>query len=272
MKKTLQQIIREDFNKSYKCNLKAEDVIAKTDYFKKSTVVESKAMICSDDSANLEDSLSVGTSLQEERPINSTKLITCKEELDDEVSNEEETEQCEIKKPSNKFLFYQRAFRSTAIFAATLIIVISILTINVTMLNDEKKFWNDKIDSQFKDNSLSDSELKYMQKNTDKIYENAIFEVMINDHTKLKIYKGTSYINHEKSNKIYFYKIVDSHEDICGLTLECNNKIINVTSDNVFGILTVIISNNSTMYDSFVVVASYGSTSIKYQVSVPTSL
>ena len=56
------------------------------------------------------------------------------------------------------------------------------------MLNDEKKFWNDKIDSQFKDNSLSDSELKYMQKNTDKIYENAIFEVMINDHTKLKIY------------------------------------------------------------------------------------
>ena len=131
---------------------------------------------------------------------------------------------------------------------------------------------DDKIDSQFKDNSLSDSELKYMQKNTDKIYENAIFEVMINDHTKLKIYKGTSYINHEKSNKIYFYKIVDSHEDICGLTLECNNKIINVTSDNVFGILTVIISNNSTMYDSFVVVASYGSTSIKYQVSVPTSL
>ena len=110
MKKTLQQIIREDFNKSYKCDLKAEDVIAKTDYFKKSTVVESKAMICSDDSANLEDSLSVGTSLQEERPINSTKLITCKEELDDEVSNEEETEQCEIKKPSNKFLFYQRAF------------------------------------------------------------------------------------------------------------------------------------------------------------------
>ena len=85
MKKTLQQIIREDFNKSYKCDLKAEDVIAKTDYFKKSTVVESKAMICSDDSANLEDSLSVGTSLQEERQINSTKLITCKEELDDEV-------------------------------------------------------------------------------------------------------------------------------------------------------------------------------------------
>ena len=33
------------------------------------------------------------------------------------------------------------------------------------MVNDEKKFWNDKIDSQFKDNSLSDSELKYMQKN-----------------------------------------------------------------------------------------------------------
>lgn len=272
MKKTLQQIIREDFNKNYKCDLKAEDIIAKTDYFKKSAVVDPEVMMCSDDSTNLEDSLNVGTSLQEENPINSTKMITCDEDLDDEVSNEEETEQCEIKEPSKKFLFYQRAFRSTAIFAVTLIIVISILTINVTRLNDEKRLWDDKTDFQTVYSSLSDSELKYMKKNTDKIYGNAVFEVMINDHTKLKIYKGTSIIDHEKSNNIYFYKIVDSHKDMCGLTLECNNKIINVTSDNVFGILTVIISNNSTMYDSFVVIASYGSTSVKYQVSVPTSL
>ena len=272
MKKTLQQIIREDFNKSYKCDLKAEDIIAKTDYFKKPAVVDQEAMICSDDSVNLEDSLNVGTSLQEENPINSTKMITCEEGLDDEVSNEEETEQCEIKEPNNKFLFYQRAFRSTAIFAATLIIVISILTINVTRLNDEKKLWSDKTDSQSVYTSLTDSELKYMNENIDKIYEHSIFQVMINDHIQLKIYKGTSTINHDESNNIYFYKIVDSHEVICGLTLKCNDKTISVTNDNVFGILTVIISNNSTMYDSFVVIASYGSTSVKYQVSVPTSL
>lgn len=119
---------------------------------------------------------------------------------------------------------------------------------------------------------LSDSELKYMHENANKIYDYSVFEVMLNEHAKLMIYKGISAINHEKSNKIYFYKVVDSYENISGLTLQCNERIVNVTNDNAFGILTVINSSNSAPYDSFEIIASYGSTSVKYQVCVPTSL
>lgn len=271
MKKTLEQIIQEDFDKNYRCELKAEDIIARTDYFNKPITVESEVMVCNSDSANLEESLNVGTALQTENQINSTQIIACENELDSKKSKEE-TKQSEIKEPKNKFLFYQRAFRSAILVTTMLIIVISVLAVNVSKLNDEKKLWNDKIDSQITYNVLSDSELKYMHENADRIYEHCVFEVMLNEHAKLMIYNGTVYLDHQKSNKIYFYKVVDSCENINGLTLQCNERIINVTNDNAFGILTVINSSNSAPYDSFEIIASYGSTSVKYQVCVPTSL
>lgn len=268
MKKTLQQFLREDFDKNYKCNVNAEDIIARTDFFIKPVVVENEVILCSDNFENVGNSFNVEMSLQEENSIN-PETVTSEKLQPIEVSEEVETKQCEKGKINNKFLFNLKAFHSTAVVAATLILVISILTISLITLNEEKNSWIQNANENREIHTiLTESEKEFMQAFSTKLYTNSVFDVYINKSIKLSLYKG---VNSDTQN-IYFYKLESRLKDIKNLEIKCNNNTINVTNDNLVGILTLITQEIDKPFDDFAITINDNGTIKNYLVSVPNGL
>lgn len=268
MKKTLQQFLREDFDKNYKCNVNAEDIIARTDFFIKPVVVENEVILCSDNFENVGNSFNVEMSLQEENSIN-PETVTSEKLQPIEVSEEVETKQCEKGKINNKFLFNLKAFHSTAVVAATLILVISILTISLITLNEEKNNLIQYADENQEIHTvLTESEKEFMQACSTKLYTNSVFDVYINKSIKLSLYKG---VNSDTKN-IYFYKLESRLKDIKNLEIKCNNNTINVTNDNLVGILTLITQEIDKPFDDFAITINDNGTIKNYLVSVPNGL
>lgn len=272
MKKTLQQFLREDFDKNYKCNVNAEDIIARTDFFIKPVVVENEVIICSDNFENVGNSFNVEMSLQEENSIN-PETVTSEKLQPIEVSEEVETKQCEKGKINNKFLFNLKAFHSTAVVAATLILVISILTISLITLNEEKNSWIQNANENREIHTvLTESEKEFMKKNSTRMYKLSVFETYINNRTKILLYKGYNIINDAEEVNVYFYKIEFNSTSLENLEIKCNNNTINVTNDNLVGILTLITQEIDKPFDDFAITINDNGTIKNYLVSVPNGL
>ena len=272
MKKTLQQFLREDFDKNYKCNVNAEDIIARTDFFIKPVVVENEVILCSDNFENVGNSFNVEMSLQEENSIN-PETVTSEKLQPIAVSEEVETKQCEKGKINNKFLFNLKAFHSTAVVAATLILVISILTISLITLNEEKNNLIQYADENQEIHTiLTESEKEFMKKNSTRMYKLSVFETYINNRTKILLYKGYNIINDAEEVTVYFYKIEFNSTSLENLEIKCNNNTINVTNDNLVGILTLITQEIDKPFDDFAITINDNGTIKNYLISVPNGL
>lgn len=276
MKRTVPDYLQEDFNEIYKCNILAEDIISRTDYFTVPTIVESEVLLCDNIQGQLGSALGTLTVLQEqvqtaqEAPAyiasNSREIPLFVKEIE----NVETKQEC--KKPRNKLTFYQRAFHSSVIFASSLIIVVFVLTMGVISLNNKKDQWIDKND-QIINTTLTDDEKQYISSNVTRVYDESVFETYICDNTKLSLYKGTNYVDHDKASNVYFYKVASSSKECHKLTIKCKNNTIKISNNNTFGILTTIDTEKSTSFDYFTIeVIDQNGSSRSYQINIPSDL
>lgn len=276
MKRTVPDYLQEDFNEIYKCNILAEDIISRTDYFTVPAIVESEVLLCDNIQGQLGSALGTLTVLQEqvqtaqEAPAyiasNSREIPLFVKEIE----NVETKQEC--KKPRNKLTFYQRAFHSSVIFASSLIIVVFVLTMGVISLNNKKDQWNSKND-QIINTTLTDDEKQYISSNVTRVYDESVFETYICDNTKLSIYKGTKTEEHVKASNVYFYKVASSSKECHKLTIKCKNNTIKISNNNTFGILTTIDTEKSTSFDYFTIeVIDQNGSSRSYQINIPSDL
>lgn len=217
MRNKLKKYLLNEFEESYKCNVTPEQIMEKTDFFKKVNLVYYN------------------------RPT------------------------------------YRKGFLIASCMVMLLLFVVATLAISNNKLSTTISRWDDLKDI-YSSYDLTTSDLQFLNGNSEKVYKNSLYSLLIDQNYDLIVYKGYKYVEHQKAENIYFYKIVVksslglSNIRNNKLIIKCNNTTKVITENNLIGILTTTSYNNDNSYDDIQISITRDGFEKDYVLSILNSL
>lgn len=217
MRNKLKKYLLNEFEESYKCNVTPEQIMEKTDFFKKVNLVY-------------------------------------------------------YKYPS-----FKKGFLITSCMIMLLLFVVATLAISNNKLSTTISRWDDLKDI-YSSYELKHEDLEYMNTFCERVNDQSVYIVPIDQNYDLIVYKGYLAENRTIKTNIYFYKIVVksslglSNIRNNRLMIKCNNTTKVITENNLIGILTTTSYNNDNSYDDIQISITRDGFEKDYVLSILNSL